>query len=62
MKETRKYNTSDRRGSKNVNTEEKAEIRFKKLLAMIFKSCEKMGFRLEGRIVLKDKKTGKVWR
>ena len=37
-------------------------IRFKKLLDAIFSICDLAGFHLEGRIVLKDKKTGKIWR
>jgi hypothetical protein len=36
--------------------------RLKKLLMMIFDICELAGFHVEGRIVLKDKKTGKIWR
>ena len=36
--------------------------RFKSLLNSIFKLCEAAGFQVEGRIVLKDKKTGIVWR
>lgn len=36
--------------------------RFYKLLRAIFSICELSGFRLEERIVLKDEKTGKVWR
>ena len=47
---------------KNIEAEEKAEARYKKLLATIFSICELSGFHLEDRIVLKDKKTGKVWR
>ena len=39
-----------------------SEKRFKTLLALIFRLCERYGFHLEERIVLKDKKTGKVWR
>lgn len=42
----------------NVESEE----RLKKLLAEIFKSCERYGFHLEDRVILRDKKTGKVWR
>ena len=47
---------------KNIEAEEKAEARCKKLLATIFSICELSGFHLEDRIVLKDKKTGKIWR
>ena len=36
--------------------------RFYKLLETIFNICELSGFHLEERIVVKDKKTGKVWR
>ena len=39
-----------------------SEKRFKKLLAQIFRSCEKYDFHLEGHIVVRDKKTGKIWR
>lgn len=46
----------------NVEREAEAEERFKKLLNTIFYICELAGFRIEGRIVLQDKKTGKVWR
>ena len=47
----------------NVSLEEKkAEAKYRKLLATIFRICELAGFHLEGRIDLKDNKTGKVWR
>ena len=46
----------------NVEREEKANIKHKKLLETIFNICDLAGFHLEGRIVLRDKKTGKVWR
>lgn len=36
--------------------------RFNKLLNTIFDICELAGFSVENRIVLKDKRTGKVWR
>lgn len=36
--------------------------RFHKLLDVIFNICELSGYHLEERIVVKDKKTGKVWR
>lgn len=47
---------------KNIEREKKAEAKYRKLLATIFSICELAGFHLEGRIVLKDKKSGKVWR
>lgn len=36
--------------------------RFHKLLHSIFDICEKAGFRIDGRIVLVDKKSGRIWR
>lgn len=42
--------------------EEEDHIRFCKLLHTIFHVCELAGFELEGRITLKDRKTGKIWR
>ena len=39
-----------------------AEKRFKKLLYKIFRVCDSAGFHLEERIVVRDKKTGKIWR
>lgn len=44
---------------KNCDEEEK---RFNKLLHIIFGICELAGFKVEGRIVLVDKESGKVWR
>lgn len=41
---------------------EKEEARFHKLLHTIFNICELSDFRIEGRIVLVDKKTGRIWR
>lgn len=41
---------------------EKEEERFHKLLDTIFSLCELAGFHIEERIVIKDKKTGKIWR
>jgi hypothetical protein len=45
----------------NADAEYDAE-RFHKLLDTIFNICELSGFHVEGRIILKDKETGKVWR
>ena len=36
--------------------------RFKKLLGCILRICELAGFSVEGRIVLKDERTGKIWK
>lgn len=44
------------------NIEHEDEARFNKLLKTLFNVCEMAGFRVEERIVLKDLKTGKVWR
>lgn len=44
---------------KNIDRDDE---RFHKLLDTIFSVCELAGFHIEERIVIKDKKTGKVWR
>lgn len=44
---------------KNVLDE---EARLQKLLTAIFAICELSGFRVQGRIVFEDVKTGKVYR
>ena len=36
--------------------------RHKRVLQMIFYICELAGFRVKGRIVLEDKKSGRIWR
>lgn len=46
----------------NVEKEAKDTERFNHLLSTIFYICDLAGFHVEGRIVLKDKKTGKIWR
>lgn len=47
---------------KNIEAEKKATERYKKLLGCIFRICELAGFHVEERIVLKDLRTGKIWR
>lgn len=48
---------------KNVEQEQdKDDARFHQLLNMLFSLCELADFHIEGRVVLKDKRTGKVWR
>ncbi len=44
---------------KNVSKEEE---KFNKLLHTIFNICEIAGFKIDGRIVLVDKSTGRVWK
>lgn len=44
---------------KNIDREDE---NFHKLLHTIFNICELSGFRIEGRIVLVDEVTGKIWR
>ena len=41
---------------------DKEDKRFHKLLHTIFYLCELAGFEIEGRVVLVDKKSGRVWR
>ena len=45
-----------------VRNIEDDDERFYKLLGVIRDICELAGFRIEGRIVFTDKKTGKTWR
>lgn len=45
---------------KKIEAEE--EARFQKLLHMIFDLCELSDFKIKGRIVLIDKKTGRIWK
>lgn len=47
--------------NKQNNTSEDY-IRFKRLLKAIWCVCEAAGFRVEGRIVLRDAQTGRVWK
>ena len=47
---------------KRIDEKTAAYYRFKNLLRTIWYICEQAGFKVEGRIVLRDKKTGRVWR
>ena len=50
---------------KNIEESEcsdKDYVRFHALLHTIFHLCEVAGFQIEGRIVLKDKHSGRIWR
>ena len=46
---------------KNAEFEKKREAKFYKLLYTIFDICTLAGFEVQGRITLKDRKTGKIW-
>ena len=45
-----------------LKKEQAEEERFKRLMATIFYICENAGFHIEERIVIRDKRTGRVWR
>ena len=45
-----------------LKKDQREEERFKRLMATIFYICENAGFHIEERIVIKDKRTGRVWR
>lgn len=47
---------------RHVDSEAEAEARFRKLLSTIFYICDLAGFHIEGRLEIKDKRTGKIWR
>ena len=45
-----------------LKKEQRDEERFQRLLATIFYICENAGFHIEERLVIKDLRTGKIWR
>ena len=47
---------------KTTDESDYEQRRVNSLLHVIFKICELSGFWVEERIVLKDRKTGKIWR
>lgn len=47
---------------KQSNSNMKDSERFHKLMNVIFSVCELSGFHLESKIVVRDKKTGRIWR
>ena len=51
------YNTQ-----KTTDESDYEQRRVNSLLHVIFKICELSGYWVEERIVLKDRKTGKIWR
>lgn len=61
----RKYNASgclDPTAYAVIENGDKEDKKFRKVLRAIFDICELAGFQIQGRIVLMDKKTGRVWR
>lgn len=47
---------------KAIKNLERDQERFQKLLDTIFNICELSGFHIEERIIVKDMRTGKIWR
>ena len=52
----------ERNTQKTTEDSDFEQRRVNSLLHVIFKICELSGFWVEERIVLKDRKTGKIWR
>lgn len=52
----------ERNTQKTTDDSDFEQRRVNSLLHVIFKICELSGFWVEERIVLKDRKTGKIWR
>lgn len=47
---------------KAITKVDKERERFEKFLNTIFTICELSGFHLEGRLTVRDKKSGRVWK
>ena len=50
---------------RNIDDKDKKGVRdymFDRLLKSIFKLCDKSGFKICNRIILQDKKTGKIYK
>lgn len=60
IKNSEEYN--DPTAYKAIRNLDGEHRRFRRLLFAIFDLCELYGFRLEGRIRLVDKRSGRVWR
>ena len=52
----------DPTASKAINKVDKEQERFHAFLNLLFTLCELSGYHIEERIVVKDLKTGRVWR
>lgn len=46
----------------NTYREQLEDDKFKKCIGTIRYICDLAGFKIEGRIVLRSKKTGRIWR
>ena len=53
---------TDPHAYKVFKKEQLEEERFKRLMATIFYICENAGFHIEERMVIKDLRTGRIWR
>lgn len=53
---------SDPTSYKAIKAAEEETVKFQKLLDTIFNICELSGFHIEGRITIKSKNTGRIWR
>lgn len=53
--------TDEQPKKRNFRELDRDTQRFYNLLHMIWNLCNIAGFKLEGRITLRDKKSGKVW-
>lgn len=53
---------SDPTAYKAIKVAEDESANFQKLLDTIFTICELSGFHIEGRITIKLKNTGRIWR
>ena len=68
MRDPNKYNASGckdltaYKAIKNIEREEKLDDRVKKFLATIFYIADLAGFHIEERLVIRDKKTGKIYK
>lgn len=56
------YDPTAYQAIKNIDAEEEEQDRYQKLIGCILRICELSDFHLEERLVLKSKRTGKVWR
>ena len=49
-------------GNPGGSNKKKGYGKHHRAINLIFELCDLMGFKVESRIVLRDKKTGKIWR